>query len=332
MNLTKIKKGKHVSFNTPKVSVIIPAYNIAPYITESLSSVFSQTYKDYEVIIVNDGSTDTEQLEKELAPFFDKIIYAEQPNAGASTARNTAISFSRGEILAFLDGDDVWLPQFLESQIDFLQKRKLEMAYCDAEIFGEDLFEGRSFMMDSPSNGKVTAESLITGECNVITSGTILKKELIEKFGNFDVEIPRAQDFDLWFRLAKCGARIGYQHKILLKYRVRPDNLSGSSIKRSERNVTALEIIKKYDFNEREKEVWEKQMAFCKAELELEKGKFCLVNGEFSEAQKHITEANKFFRKPKLAAINLLIRISPKMALRLFKKSRPAEFTFVSKK
>lgn len=332
MNLA-IKKGKNIANNAPKVSVIIPAYNIAPYIIETLNSVFAQTYKDYEIIIVNDGSKDTKDLEIALEPFFDKIIYAEQTNAGASVARNSAISLARGELLAFLDGDDIWLPRFLESQINFLEKENLEMVYCDAEIFGDALFEGRSFMSDSPSNGAVTTESLITGECNVITSGTILKKDLIEKFGNFDVNIPRSQDFDLWFRLAKSGARIGYQREILLKYRVRPDNLSGGNVKRSERNIIALEMIKKkYDFTAHETEIWQKQMAQCEAELELEKGKFCLANGEFSEAQQHIAEANKYFRKPKLSLINWLVKFSPELALKLFKKSRPAEFSFILQK
>lgn len=333
MTLKIVKKGGNIKANAPKVSVIIPAYNIALYIVETLNSVLAQTYKDYEIIIVNDGSKDTADLEKVLEPFADKIIYAEQTNAGASVARNAAISLARGEILAFLDGDDLWLPDFLESQINFLEKENLEMVYCDAEIFGDALFEGRTFMKDSPSSGAVTTISLITGECNVITSGTILKRDLIEKFGNFDANIPRSQDFDLWFRLAKSGARIGYQTKILLKYRVRPDNLSGGNVKRSERNIIALEMIKnKYDFTLQETEIWQKQMAQCEAELELEKGKFCLANGEFSEAQKHIAEANKYFRKPKLSLINWLVKFSPELALKLFKKSRPAEFSFILQK
>lgn len=331
--ITAVKKGKSVSADAPKVSVIIPAYNIAPYIAETLDSVIAQTFKNYEIIVVNDGSKDTADLETALAPFFDQIIYGKQANAGASVARNSAISLARGELLAFLDGDDVWFPRFLESQVNYLESNNLEMVYCDAKIFGEELFEGRSFMKDSPSDGKVTATSLINATCNVITSGTVLKKDLLEKFGTFDIEIPRAQDFDLWFRLSKSGARIGYQREVLLKYRVRPDNLSGSSVKRAERNIVALEIIKsKYDFNENESKVWQKQMALCEAEYELEKGKLCLTNGEFPQAQKHIAVANKFFRKPKLAVFGWLIRFSPKLALQLFKKTRPAEFSFVLRK
>jgi len=325
------KVGKNVCGTAPKVSVVIPAYNISAYIAETLDSVLAQTYKNYEIILINDGSKDTKELEAALKPYFDYIVYAQQENSGASQARNTAISLSRGELIAFLDGDDIWLPRFLESQVDFLEKNNLEMAYCDAKIFGEPLFEGRTFMQDSPSGGEVTPISLINTDCNVITSGTILKKDLLEKSGLFDVSIRRAQDFDLWFRLAKDGAKIGYSREVLIKYRVRSDNLSGTNIDRAERNIRALEIIgNKYELDELEKEVWQKQMALCEAEYELEQGKSCLVSGNYSQAQTHISEANKFYRKPKLALLVWLIRFSPKLTLQVFKKLRPAEFSFVA--
>ena len=328
--LTEKRIGNKVAA-APKVSVIIPAYNIAPYIKESLDSVFAQTYKNFEVILINDGSKDTSELEVELASYFDKIVYGKQANMGASRARNAAICLARGELLAFLDGDDIWQPEILESNVNFLEKNNLEMAYCDAELFGESFFSGKTFMQNAPSNGEVTTVSLINAECNVITSGTIIKKDLTEKFGLFDVNLPLMQDFDLWFRLAKNGAKIGYQTKVSLKYRVRSSGLSGTNINRSERNIRALNVIKgKCELNEREKAVWEKQMAMCEAELELEKGKFCLAQGDFFNAQTHIVQANKFYRKPKLSLLSGLMKVSPKLAQSLFKKIRPAEFSFIS--
>ncbi len=316
---------------SPKVSVIIPAYNIAPFVVETLDSVFAQSYPDFEVIIINDGSQDTEKLEAELAPYFEKIIYARQQNLGASKARNTAICLARGELIAFLDGDDIWFPEYLATQIEFLEKNDLEMVYCNAALFGEPLYEGRTFMQDSPSKGQVSPVTLINGDCNVITSGTVLKKDLLQKFEMFDTELKRMQDFDLWFRLSKNGVRIDYQTKILIKYRVRPNSLSGSNVDRSERNISALHVINdKYNLDEREKAVWEKQLKLCEAELELERGKLCLVQGNFSNARTHFTKANEFFRKPKLSLINWLMRFSPKLTLQLFKKIRPSEFSFIS--
>jgi len=330
MNESEIKIGRNVSA-APRVSVVVPAYNIADYIAETLDSALAQTYRSYEIILVNDGSTDTSELESTLAPYLDDIVYVKQENAGASAARNAAIRLARGELLAFLDGDDVWLPEFLRSQIDYLEKNSLEMVYCDALIFGESLFANQTFMQTSPSAGAVSPVSLITAECNVITSGTVLKKDTLEKFGTFDVELKRAQDFDLWFRLAKKGVRIGYQREVLLKYRVRAGNLSGTNVDRARRNVEVIRFIgKKYELTEIENRAWKQYLALCEAELELEQGKLCLVEGDFTTAQAHLAEANKFYRKPKLSLINWLLRRSPRLTARLYKTIRPSEFSFVS--
>ena len=315
----------------PKVSVVIPAYNISAYVAETLDSVFAQTYESYEVILVNDGSTDTVRLKSALAPYLDRIVYAEQTNAGAAQARNAAISLARGELLAFLDGDDVWLPDFLESQTNFLEKNDYEMVYCDALLFGDTLSDTENFSKNSPSSGAVTAVSLIEAECNVITSGTVLKLDLIEKFGSFDVAMRRGQDFEMWFRLAKNQVRIAYQRKVLLKYRVRAGSLTGTNVDRAERNITVMNRIReKYDLRENEKAAWEKRMAIYEAEQDLETGKACLANGDFAGAQTHLAAANKIYRQPKLALLNWLLRLSPGLTGRLFKTLRPSEFSRIA--
>lgn len=328
--LTAIKRGENVA-EAPRVSVIIPAYDISQFVFETLSSVFAQTYQNFEVIFLNDGSNDTEELKKVIEPFFDRLLYAEQTNLGASEARNAAICLASGELLAFLDGDDIWFPEFLESQIDYLDKNKLDMVYCDAELFGEEHFAGDNFMRTSPSNGEVTTVSLISTDCNVITSGTILKKKIVEEIHLFDTKLKRMQDYDLWFRIAGAGGKIGYQTKILVKYRVRPDSLSGTNVERARRNITALNVLKeKYELDAEEMIAWEKQMKAYIAEFELEQGKFSLANGDYAEAENHIVKANEYYRKPKLFLIIALMKISPKLTSILFKKIRPAEFSFIA--
>ena len=101
----------------PAVSVIIPAYKVAPFIGDTLRSVLSQTFSNYEVIIINDGSPDTEQLEAELKPYLDQIIYVKQENRGAGAARNAGLRVARGEYVAFLDGDDQWFPNFFSESL-----------------------------------------------------------------------------------------------------------------------------------------------------------------------------------------------------------------------
>src|ERR1700691_5526396 len=120
----------------PAVSVIIPTYSTAEFIKETLDSVFQQTFKDFEVIVVNDGSPDTAKLEYVLEPFRSQIIYLMRENRGPAAARNAAIRQAQGEYLAFLDSDDIWLPQYLEKQIEFLEKNtRLDAVYCDSRCF-----------------------------------------------------------------------------------------------------------------------------------------------------------------------------------------------------
>lgn len=323
--------GESVITNNPRVSIVIPAYNVAGYIAETIDSALSQTFENNEIIVVNDGSPDTLELESELLPYFDKIIYIKQENNGAASARNTAIENARGEFIAFLDGDDVWLPEKLAFQINSLDNSNYEMTYCNAEFFGEKLYNFASFMEQSPSNGAVTTESLITGDCNVITSGTILEKKILDKFGNFDLDADRIEDFELWFRLAKNGVKIGYQKELLLKYRVGMSGLSGDNIKRAERNLKSLEIIsKRNELNASEKDVWQKRLESFQAHYNLEKGKTSLVEGNYAEARENFRKANKHYRKLRFSIINAVLRVSPKLSIALFKLFRPTEFSHIS--
>src|SRR5437660_1074209 len=105
----------------PQVSVIIPAYNTAHYIGGALASVFAQRFSNFEVIVVNDGSTDCERLELAIGSYLSRITYLKQENRGPGAARNLGIRHSHGEYLAFLDSDDSWLPEYLNEQIGFLR-------------------------------------------------------------------------------------------------------------------------------------------------------------------------------------------------------------------
>lgn len=330
--LEETRIGKDLSSAAPpKVSVIIPAYNISGFIAATLDSVFAQTFGDFEVVIVNDGSKDTPELEKVLEKYLDRIIYGRQQNSGASQARNAAICLSRGEFLAFLDGDDQWFPDYLEKQIGFLDKNNFDMVYCDAELFGKNVPDGRTYMETTPSAGEVNFVSLLNATCNVITSGTVLRREKLFEVNLFDTKAKRAQDFELWLRLAKNGAKIGYQRDVLIKYRVSSESLSGSNVQRAERNITILNFIKdKYEFTVEEEKVLENQIAFSRAELELEKGKTCLAEEKYEEARMHIARANEYYGKLKLSVLKTLLKISPGLTLKLFKRFRPEEFSFIS--
>ena len=329
-NILAERCGKQVA-GSPKVSVVIPAYNVAGFIAETLDSALKQTFQNSEIIVVNDGSPDSAELENQLLPYFDKIVYIEQENSGAAAARNTAILASRGTIVAFLDGDDIWYPEYLASQINFLETNNYEMVYSDAVFFGEKYYKHETYMQEACSNGKVTPASLLKTDCNVITSGTIILKDILQKYGLFALDAPRVEDFELWFRLSKRDVKIAYQKEVLLKYRVRLGSLTGNNVERAERTITALELVKeKNDLSETELQIWDERMKISRAELCLEQGKSFLVKGKFAEARASLRKANKHYRKYKLTMITWLLVVNPQLALTLFKKMRSNEFSLIA--
>ena len=172
----------------PLVSVIIPAYQAAAYIHETLESVLRQSYQNLEVILINDGSPDTEEFERAIGPYRDRIVYIRQENGGPSAARNAGIRRARGEYLAFLDSDDVWFPTCLAAQVELALSRQpsCDLVYSDVLIVSDSQHHGVSPTTGSlpcseqavrrvansrggairysemcPSNGAVTFESLL---------------------------------------------------------------------------------------------------------------------------------------------------------------------------
>ena len=313
---------------TPRVSVIIPAYNVAPYIAASLASVLAQTYRKFEVIVINDGSADA--LATALAPYRGQIHYIEQANLGAGPARNAGILQARGELVAFLDGDDLWRPDFLASQVAFLDAHNYDLVYADAGIFGESALAGRTYMQDAPSTGEANFASLLGQRCNVITSGTVARRQALLEAGLFEWENVRGQDFNLWLRLAHQGVRFGYQKKVLLDYRVRLDSHSGNSVQRLERSINALQrTTYKMQLNETEQQIMQNQMAWLKNLLVVEKGKALLLQGDFTAARTAFEQANEYRKSVRLQAIIWLLRWSPRFLLKIYKSQRAADIPFV---
>ena len=150
------------------MSVVIPAYRAAQSIPATLDSVLAQTFSDYEIIVVNDGSPDTVQLERVLEPYRARIAYYRQENQGPAGARNTGIQLARGKYIAPLDCDDLWEPGHLAAQLAVLEgDPSIDMVYADARIFGDGQGRGRTVMELCPSEGEVTFESLVMRQCTV---------------------------------------------------------------------------------------------------------------------------------------------------------------------
>jgi glycosyltransferase involved in cell wall biosynthesis len=201
----------------PTISVVIPAYNCASTILKAVESVLDQTYAGpVEVIVVNDGSPDTKELESALVPFNDRLRYIKQQNRGVSLARNAGILASTGDWLAFLDADDFWYPHCLENLFGTAGEQ-WDMVYGNADVIGPGCAPGEKYTDWSPSSGEVTPESLISGKCCVLTSNILVKTRTVIEAGMFDPSLHHSEDFELWMRIALNGGRITFTPESLMR-------------------------------------------------------------------------------------------------------------------
>jgi glycosyltransferase involved in cell wall biosynthesis len=312
---------------TPSISVVIPAYQIAPFIAEALDSVFAQTLTDFEVIIVNDGSPDTDELERAFAPYRDRICYIQQENAGAGAARNRGVREARGEFVAFLDGDDLWHADYLEKQLKFLREGGYDLVYADALLFGDSPIAGKTYMQTAPSEGPVTFISLLRNDCNVITSGVVARRSAVIEAGLFDESLRNAQDFEMWTRMAKRGARLAYQRKVLLRYRCREGSLSGDEMNRLKREIRVYSHIKDtYDLTPAEQAALSRAMELQKAAVALADGKIRLHGERFDEARVSFEQAHRILGGWKLGATVVMLRVAPRLLRRLARQRLGTQF------
>jgi glycosyltransferase involved in cell wall biosynthesis len=306
----------------PSVSVIIPAYMVAPYVAATLDSVLAQSFTDYEVIVVNDGSPDTDELERALAPYLDRITYVRQENRGAGAARNNGLRHARGRFVAFLDGDDLWLPGFLSELVALIESDGCyDLVYADALLFGDSPLAGTRYTDTNPSEGVVTVESLLAERCNVITSGVVARRQPIMEVGLFDEGLRNSQDFDLWVRLAKRpGARMTYSTRVLLHHRKYRTSLSANAINSVGGQLKVLDkFSRRDDLTPGERRALEQTRALRSASMEYERGKVRLLDGDFAAAASSFTMANGYFRSRKLKLALFWLRIAPRLLQRLYR-------------
>lgn len=324
------KNAKHDSA-APAVSVITPAYNVARLIAATAASVFQQTYTDFEWIVVNDGSPDTEALEKALAPFSDRLVYIKQANAGAAVARNNAIGAARGELLAFLDGDDIWFPEYLESQLNLMRNGGYDMVYSNAELIGDSAAFGKTFMDQAPSSGEVSVASLLDLQCNVITSGTVVRRHAVAEAGGFENGRVQSEDFHLWVRIAKAGFRIGYSLVPRFQYRVSSDGLSGGAESRILRAIDVFQRLRRdVELSTMENEILDRRTKDFEADLDVVRGKQFLLSGDFRKASEAFDRAKSHRWSPRIAVAAALTRIAPRFVTSVYKKLNPSDASFVA--
>lgn len=308
----------------PLISIVIPAYNAAHHIVDALNSVLEQTIDDYEVIVVNDGSPDTPQLEKELTPYLDEIIYIARSNGGPAAARNSGILAAKGEYVAFLDSDDQWVPNHLAQMMEVLQQDPtLDLVYGDAVSFGNVSEEGATSMGANPSEGLATFESLVLSKCTVVSSTVVARRQALIDAGLFDETFVYAEDFDLWARLAYHGGRIDYRRHIHARRRIHKGNLTIDVIGSFMGQAKALhKLMKELSLSENLKNEMQKEVEKCYAAVALEKCKQELVARRYEEAVIELRRANASYRSRKLKLVGYLIGTVPRLVRHMYLKQK----------
>jgi glycosyltransferase involved in cell wall biosynthesis len=236
--------------DSPKVSVIVPTYNRADRLERSLNSIVSQTYQDFELIVVDDGSTDkTSKLMKS----FSKAQYISmKKNSGVSKARNVGLSVAKGELICFLDSDDLWNEEKIQIQVLWLENNK------DSQVCYTDEIWIRNGVRVNPMNrhrkysGDIFRHCL--GLCIVSPSSVMIRAKLFDEIGNFDESLPACEDYDLWLRIAAKYAFHFIEEPLIIKYGGHSDQLSRKYWGMDRFRVAALKKL--LDQNSLDKEKW----------------------------------------------------------------------------
>ena len=203
------------------VSAIIPVHNYAQYIFEALDSVLKQTYKNIEIIVVDDGSTDDTKaiVGGYIEKYADRIRYFYQENKGPGVARNLGIKQSKGQYIAFLDADDIWLSKKLQLQIDLFEKEPtLGFIHTNHTLFNlKEVVANHKFAVNSKRHLSGEIFPYLLRECIVRTSTAVIKRECISSIGFFETTFS-GEDYDFWLRAAK-KYKAGYINEPLARCR-----------------------------------------------------------------------------------------------------------------
>lgn len=218
----------------PLVSVIIATYNSQQWVGKAIDSTLAQTYQNIEIIVVDDGSTDaTAEFLRENYGANERVRYLFQPNSGVSRARNFGIEQAKGDLISFLDADDWLLPEKVARQVAFLQAHpEYQIAYCD---FWNTY--NREGPLEVPTGGwlikGVSGQILpdLLARTVVIMHATLIRRECLEKGGSFREDLPYAEDWEFWMRLAGLGYRFGFLPHRDAVYYIRPGSRSTDNYK-----------------------------------------------------------------------------------------------------
>lgn len=301
----------------PVVSVVVPAFKTAELIGETLDSIRAQSFADFEVLIVDDGSPD--DMAAAVRPFLGdaRFRYLKFDNGGLATARNRGIEHATGRFVAFIDSDDRLLPTYLEEMVAALDADDgLAFVCTDARMFGTPSREGRLYSEFEPVAGEPTLEAVLDRRFKVPVAAMVRKRDL-DAVGGFDASLRSAEDFDLWVRLLASGRRARCLHKPLWEYRRRDSSLSADTIWMGEWTAAVYGRAARLLRGTRHEQLCREWERICLDRAMIARARQHLVEGNGAEARRLLgrtarTSLSRFWRFTLAASY-----VSPRLAQRL---------------
>lgn len=297
---------------SPKVSVVVPAYNVRSYIEDALVSLERQSFDKFEVIVVDDGSTDdTAEVVKPFCERDSRFQLVQKQNGGLSSARNYGIHHACGEYIALLDGDDVYEQDKLAVHVALLDRdADVGVAYSASRAVRED---GRSTFMYL-SGKPITSDPLLALLCkNFIGHGSnaVFRRAVFDQVGEFDETLRSSEDVDFWLRVAVQRWRFDREPRVLCRYRVRPSGLSFNVLQMQRCCTQVIESA-----YQRSPEVVEPMLPTAYAYMYRYLARLSLTAGDAEQARDFIDQAlaadyTIFYRDPRSLLTLAAVRLAP---------------------
>jgi glycosyltransferase involved in cell wall biosynthesis len=225
----------------PLVSIVTPAYNTAAYVAETVESVLQQSCSDFELLIVDDGSTDgTLDIVRTLATRDARVRSLPSPHGGPAIARNVGLEHARGQFLALLDSDDVWDPSFLSKQLSLLHQQP-EIAIVSANVVSRGgPFDGTPYWPITSGTHELRTSDPIAHQ-DAVSVFAVFRRAVIERIGGFDPVYTGNEDYEFWLRAMNAGFRVLQNRAILGRYRRRTGSVSSDDVRMLNGIIAVLE-------------------------------------------------------------------------------------------
>jgi glycosyltransferase involved in cell wall biosynthesis len=306
----------------------MPAYNVATYIAEAMESVLAQTFRDFELLVVDDGATDeTHAIAAGIAERDPRVRVLRKENGGLSSARNHALRCATGEFIALLDSDDRWEPAFLDAQVAILRRR--------ADVA---LVTGNGRNLGGPRHGQTCRPypdprpepdlATIIADDEAVFIMTVFRRTVYERIGGFDESMRSNEDYDYWMRAALAGFRFARNDVPLGDYRRRPDSISASEV-RMLRGILA--VLHKHAPIIRARPgfrmLMERQITGYEARLLAAEARSAIEDGRFEDAAARLAALHT--RRPELRVglARFMARWTPKLLSRAYTIRRSRQVT-----